>query len=555
MFDGAFRKYLLITTGVILGGCQSSPLREMGEAPPVKQDVAVTKKEVVATKKEVASTAAPETPAASRTLSETGSGKWQRTSRPAERAGAIRPASAEEVAVPGIPPTPAAEGEKSPEKVDGPSAKEGVAEEGLSLQQVEQLALENNPTLRQAAWLVESARGRWLQVGLYPNPVGGYTSSEIGNDGAAGQQGAFIGQTFVTANKLGWNRRIAARDIDRFSWQAEMQRLRVLNDIRIQFYEALGAQQMVKLAEQLQKIAQEGVNIARQLKEAKQAPQTDVLQAEVDLQTIQLLLVNARQRKAAALRRLAALAGVPVLPDEDLSGSLQSEAPVIEREAAWMKVVSSNPVLQAAMVNVQRARARLQRERVQPVPDINTQFGAAYDFSSDFTIFSVQLGVMWPLYNRNQGNISAAAAQLHQAAENVQRMELLLKRRFADVYLRYETSRSRVEAYRGRILKKAFETLRLTTEAAKGGQLDLLRVLTARRSYFQLEMRAIEAEIELQKARAELEGLLLTGGLMHPANVSISSGGSGGSGGGGGAGGAAAGGISTVPLTVTPKAQ
>ena len=53
---------------------------------------------------------------------------------------------------------------------------------------------------------VDAANGRWLQVGLKPNPVANVSSQEMGNDGSAGQHGVFVGQKFITANKLELNR-------------------------------------------------------------------------------------------------------------------------------------------------------------------------------------------------------------------------------------------------------------------------------------------------------------------------------------------------------------
>ena len=57
---------------------------------------------------------------------------------------------------------------------------------GLTLAELEQIALQNNPTLRQAGNLIQRAQGNWTQVGLYPNPTAGYVAGEIGNDGDAG---------------------------------------------------------------------------------------------------------------------------------------------------------------------------------------------------------------------------------------------------------------------------------------------------------------------------------------------------------------------------------
>ena len=73
----------------------------------------------------------------------------------------------------------------------------------LSLGDLEQMALQGNPTLAQAAAAIDASRGKALQAGLYPNPTIGYVGEQIGIAGTAGElQGAFVQQTIVTAGKL-----------------------------------------------------------------------------------------------------------------------------------------------------------------------------------------------------------------------------------------------------------------------------------------------------------------------------------------------------------------
>ena len=436
-----------------------------------------------------------------------------------------------ESAAPMIPPAPDSDGFQN-----GSGSQEG----GLELADLEQMALENNPTLRQAAALVQQAQGNWLQVGLYPNPTAGYTAGEIGNDGDAGQQGAFLAQDIVTADKLQLNRAVTSWDIERARWQAEAQRLRVLNSVRSQFYTVLGAQRTVAIAEQLLEIAEQGVEIAQQLFEAQQSPRSDVLQAEVDLATVQLLSRTARRQQQAARRQLAALVGIPELPPVPLAGDLTGEASALDYETDWQRLASTSPVLQIARTQVDRARVQLRREEVQPIPDVQLQGSVQQDFASDYTIFGAQIGVMLPTHNRNQGNIAAALAELRRAMENVARIELVLRQQLADAHRRYDVARTQVELYRESILPKAEETLNLTTQGYRAGEVDFLRVLTARRTYIQNEVNYIAALTELRTASVEIEGLLLTGGLTDPAETAVNPGG-----GGGG----------TRPLTITPKTE
>src|SRR5262245_25676756 len=44
----------------------------------------------------------------------------------------------------------------------------------LTLEELEAIALQNNPSMGRAVAAIQAARGNWLQVGMYPNPFGGF---------------------------------------------------------------------------------------------------------------------------------------------------------------------------------------------------------------------------------------------------------------------------------------------------------------------------------------------------------------------------------------------
>jgi outer membrane protein TolC len=65
----------------------------------------------------------------------------------------------------------------APEAIAAPQA---MAVRGLTLSELEQMSLEQNPTLVQAGAQVRMSRGNALQAGLYPNPTVGYVADQIG---------------------------------------------------------------------------------------------------------------------------------------------------------------------------------------------------------------------------------------------------------------------------------------------------------------------------------------------------------------------------------------
>lgn len=122
----------------------------------------------------------------------------------------------------------------------------------FTLADLEQLALERNPTLLQAAARVRGARGKALQAGLYPNPTLGYTSEQIGVEGTAGElQGAFVEQDIVTGGKLQLSRAKYLQEVRQAQIQVEAQQYRVTYSVRLAFYETLARQRQTEIRREL----------------------------------------------------------------------------------------------------------------------------------------------------------------------------------------------------------------------------------------------------------------------------------------------------------------
>lgn len=413
------------------------------------------------------------------------------------------------------PPAPAPELEGSL----GGSADESAsaaAISGFTIEALEGMALAKNPSLRQAAASVGKARGFRRQVGLYPNPTVGFQATEVGNEGQAGQQGAFIGQTIVTGDKLDLSRSVADWEIQSTQWEAEAQRFRVLNGVRAQFYRALGAQRRVEIARRLVAVAETGTRAAEDLEQAGQVGRPDTLQARIQLNEVRIVLRNAEVEADAAWRQLAALVGCPELPPASLSGDLEAGTQDRDLEALFAELCAVSPELQAARARMSRARAQIRRQEAQPIPNVELQFGGAHDFSTGDPIANVQVGLPIPVFNRNQGNIDIAHAEHQRAVSDLRRLELDLWNRAAAALKDYRQAAGQVELYRGEILPAAEENLELTEAGYERGEFDLLRALTARRSYFEANLALVNSQVALRQADVLLSGLLLSDGLSAP---------------------------------------
>ncbi len=191
----------------------------------------------------------------------------------------------------------------------------------LSLESLQDIALDNNPSLRQVEAAVRRAAGIQHQVGLNPNPRLGYFADEVGDNASSGLQGAFISQTFIRGDKLTANRHVLAHDLELMKWHAEAQRVRVLTDVEVNFYRVLAAQRRLTLAREFREVAVQGLSVAQDRLEAGGTRQ-DVLQSEIQLSEVDLLIERTELEVSAAWKQLAAIAGVPEMTRSTLIGDL-----------------------------------------------------------------------------------------------------------------------------------------------------------------------------------------------------------------------------------------
>jgi len=120
-----------------------------------------------------------------------------------------------------------------------PSAPPKPDRAPMTLDELESMALGNNPTLAQASARVRALRGAWEQAGLYPNPRIQYKGDEMGDENRAGFQGASVMQEIVTKHKLARAQDVVSQQVRQADDEYAAQEMRVRNDVKLRFYEVL----------------------------------------------------------------------------------------------------------------------------------------------------------------------------------------------------------------------------------------------------------------------------------------------------------------------------
>ncbi|WP_231753134.1 TolC family protein [Rosistilla carotiformis] len=384
-----------------------------------------------------------------------------------------------------------------------------------TLADIEQLALSNNPAIAAAYANTSKATGLRRQVGTRPNPTIGYAGQQLA-DQKTDQHSLFIEQEFVRGGKLELNRSILSHTASAQRWETETQRYRVLTDVRVRFYEALAAQQQLEATREFQSVAERGVEVAEQRQKAEEGTLIEVLQSQTMLSEIALAAERTELSYRGAWQDLAAIAGLPSTTPVRLVAQLEPPAYAPDWETTYGAIVAQSPEMSVAHALVCEKAAILKRQQTQMTPNVTGQLGAGFDNGTDSGMLNVQLSAPIPVWNKNQGNISAAYADYRNAVQNVQRVEQSIRSRLARTAQEFDATMATVKKYEEQIIPQATKSLELSEEGYKAGELEFLQVLIVRRSFYDSMIRFIEAKGQLAQANAKVDGLLLTGGLNAP---------------------------------------
>jgi cobalt-zinc-cadmium efflux system outer membrane protein len=394
----------------------------------------------------------------------------------------------------------------------------------ITLEELQEMALHNNPALAESAENVIAAEGRRKQSGLYPNPTVGYQGEEIrGGSFRGGEQGFFVQQDIVMGGKLGLNRKIVEQEKKQAETEADEQKLRVLTNVRMSYIQALAAQQTLELRQNLSKLAQDAVETSHQLANVGQSDAPDVLESEVESEQAALAVTMAEQNLRRLWKELAVVVGNPHLPLARLKGHLE-DTPSVNPDELVESIVNQSPVVKIADLGIQRAEAALARAKREPIPDLQFRGGMQQNRELSETRGRpaglqgfAELGVQIPIFNRNQGNIAALKADLQRAQREVERVKLVLRERAARVVQTYTYSLTAVDRYKNRMIPRAQKAYDMYMNKYHDMAAAYPQVLIAQRTLMQLEVSYVDALENFATSSLELQSFLLTDGLEAPS--------------------------------------
>ncbi len=277
------------------------------------------------------------------------------------------------------------------------------------------------------------------------------------------------------------------------------------------FYDALAAEELVRVSELQIQRAEEQLKIAKDKLAAGTATRSDTLRSTVELGNARLQKLNGETQRAIAEANLGRLVGadgpVRAQPDQRLTAIVAIDTMGLRPEALLRA-----PSIEQADAELRAADAQVAVSRAQYFPSVTASYNNSFSgqtFGALNNSWSIRLSASLPIFNGfsrelNQARSAVARDQAQAVASNERRLVNSELTQFLASLTAAGTRLEIAQASRA----AATEDLRVQRERYRLGAATIVDVLTSQVSLQQAEVDEVQSRFDYLVAKAQIEALI-----------------------------------------------
>ncbi|MGM0586824.1 MAG: TolC family protein [Bacteroidota bacterium] len=384
----------------------------------------------------------------------------------------------------------------------------------LSVQKALELALQRNPQLKQRMQEYKRMEGEQkLSLGI-SNPEIYYMKEGINGSNFSEQRWA-ISQSLpfplesIQQHKR-YNRKLAS-----VQSAIEAERLRIKADVKRAYTDLSYAIELYHLTQEQVGLANELLETAQLRLDVGETTRFDVLQAEIQLAEANNDRADAQkmiQRSRYELFNVIGLEPEQQVYDITFPDTLRYVHYDIKQEEVLNKI-DTHPLLMTESHQQEATQWNFKSARNSWMPDLRIDYyrqeiPGGNQSGFDFQGFEVGLQIPLWFFNNERGNIQQARASMKQQSWRTLETELQVKKQAEQAWHSYQTSKQTIDRYRSTIQSQSKQLLSLTQEGYQAGEMDLLSLLQAQRTYLDSQRRYLSALRDYYMQLIALEHLL-----------------------------------------------
>src|SRR5215469_4514811 len=383
----------------------------------------------------------------------------------------------------------------------------------LTLDEIERMALQDNPEIRVAAKKVSVADTRIPAAGALEDPFFMYRGwgvpLEKPWDYNAAQNMFMVGQTFPGHGKRAVRSDIANTEVTEAKAALENTKLEVRVGVRKAFYDLLRTQDELRIHDEHISIARQAIEAAKIKYTVGKVPQQDILKAQVALTRLAEHLIHFEQDADVARVRLNTLLGRDPATAINVRGDYAIPAQLPPINSVEKLAMASRPDLAQAQAAVLKSEQQESLAAKSYVPDFTVSAGYMLMPSGSLyrNNYMVEGSLNLPWLNRRKHDSEIAEAK---AKASEQDAELAAMRNAAfgqiqEALAQVKAAKRLADVYQGALQPQAEATLRSTIIAYENDRTDFLNLLDSQSTVVDFDLAYFQALADFETRFADLE--------------------------------------------------
>ncbi len=375
----------------------------------------------------------------------------------------------------------------------------------LTLRAAEDLAMALNAELAVATREWEATEGIVIQGGARPNPELAFLLEDTRRTTRTttlqlNQPIELGGKRTARVQAAAHVREIAAAEL-------EVRRAEIRAAVTANFFEVLAAQERVRLAQDVAKLAKRATEVAAKRVASGKVPPLEETKARVAEANVRLDFSLAQSELRTARQRLASTWGNSSPIFERADGRLEPLPSLPSAENLNARLAES-PRLKLAKMEIQRRKSLADLERAKRTPDLTISLGAMRSEELGRNQLLLGVSIPIPVFDSNRGNQIEALKRADKARDELTAMQLRLTSEVRQVHERLSAARNEVQTLQADVLPGAQSAYDVATKGFELGKFNFLDVLDAQRTLFDAKSQHLRAVAETHRSSAEIDHLL-----------------------------------------------
>lgn len=383
------------------------------------------------------------------------------------------------------------------------SAASAQASAPLTVEEAVALAVKNSPRLSAATREALAARSGVRSAQALANPEIVFTPSITvsGSD-----EELLVRQPLELNGTRAARTGIARAELRRVQAQAAVELGNLVFETKTAYYELARARELLALAADLLKTAEDFDRRVRRLVEEGKHPGIELAQTGIEVARARQQVTQATAQAEIAQAALNTLLGRPASAPVGPLTPLAFTPHTVDAETAVRQALEARAEILAAEAEADAFRQEARLARAEGLPDLAPQFRAG-SVTRGFREHGVGIGVTLPLfdYGSRRHRIRQAEEAARARADRASAVRSLVRQEVQQAVARLRAAEAVVRDYQQGILERARRLLDASRISLTEGQASILTALEAQRTYRAVQTEYTNALVSHAEARAELE--------------------------------------------------